>query len=113
MLLNLMVHKADVERATTNAATSFSSAGAKTWTVLHSQIACMIQPMSARERAQFSREQQEISHTMYLAKSYDIVNGDRIVYGGTYYNVVGIRNVVNLDRLWTINLMELTNVTAV
>ena len=112
-LAHMMIHIARVERATTDAATSFSSAGAKTWTPIFPVVACQIQPISAREAVIFSREQQAISHTMYVNREIDVRPGDRVYYAGKPFSVVGIRNIDYRNRLTTINLMELTGVNAV
>ena len=111
-LAQMMIHIARVERAT-DAATTFSSAGAKTWTPIFPVVACQIQPMSARERVEFSRNQQEISHTMYVNRALSIESGDRVYYAGKPFSVVGIRNIDYRNRLTTIDLLELTNVDAV
>ena len=111
MLANMMIHIARVERST-EAPTSFSTAGTKTWAPIFPVVACQIQPISAREAVIFSREQQAISHTMYVASGIDVRPGDRVYYAGKPFSVVGIRNIDYRDRLTTINLMELTNVAA-
>ena len=112
MLVNLMVHTAQVQRATFAAGT-FSTAQTKTWTTVFANVPCRIQPLSARERLEFDRPQEAISHRMYHAGALAVTAGDRVMFGTRTFNVVGVRNIDELNRLTTIDLLELSGVDAV
>ena len=111
MLSGLMIHKAAVQRSTFGA-TTFSSGGTKAWATVNASLPCRIQPLSASERIEFSRPQQEVTHRMYVAGSVDITAADRISFGGRTFNIVGVRNIDEWNRLTTIDLFELSGVDA-
>ena len=112
MLSNMMIHSAIVERSTV-AATTYGSAGATTWTTQFINVPCQIQSISARERLEFSRAQQEISHKMYHAGVIGILPRDRVLWRSQTFSVVGVRDIDFRGRLLTIDLLEITDVDGV
>ena len=102
---------ATIQRATT-AATTFSSAGAKTWADLYASIDCDLQPVSAHELAALGREQAYRTHKMYCvpADVSAVTAGDKVVFGTREFEIVGVRDTDSVGRLMVLDLYEVVGV---
>ncbi len=104
MLRNTATIQQDVTSATT-----YSSGGDKTWSDRHTSVRCDIQPLSAAESIRYSSEQLAVSHKMYCVPG-DVtgtIAGDRVIFKGRYFEITGVRNIDEVSRLMTIELLEI------
>lgn len=77
----------------------------ETWTAVHSNVACCIQPRRGYELVAHDKLQSEITHVMYCAPM-EIRPSDRIQAEGLTFNVLAVRNIDFLGRFLTIHLRE-------
>lgn len=105
---------ATIQRATT-AATTFSSAGTKTWATLYADVPCDIQPGGSRgtpgatETILYGGEQSVVRYRMYCLPAHVplVTAGDRVLFNGRYFEIMGVRDTDEVSRLVTLDLLEI------
>lgn len=109
---SMLRNRATIQQATISA-TTYSSAGTKTWSTRHSNVKCDIQPLSAAEAIRYSSEQSAVSHKMYCmpGEVTGTVASDRVVFNGRYFEITGVRDTDEIGRLLVIELLEITGRT--
>lgn len=80
----------------------------RTWAAVKTRMACLVQPLSARERALYGQRAVVFSHKIYFDKVLDIHRGDRFYDPATtkIYVVVGWFNQAGQDRVFCVEAQE-------
>ena len=78
---------------------------ATTWADVFVNVKCDIQPRSGDELAQYGRVMVDVTHVMY-SEPIELREKDRVVSGGTTFEVVVVRDIARRGRLYTTGLRE-------
>lgn len=98
------IHSVTIEQRTT--AKDAAAGVTRTWSTKSTKT-CRVQPLSASKRAEFAKNEIQVSHTMYFDVDPSISNGDRIKFGSRYFEVrSNARNVDELNRLYVVYAQE-------
>jgi head-tail adaptor len=101
-----LLHALVIERPMDGAVDDYNQP-TQTWATL-AAVAGLVQPKSAREAAQLNEAGAVLStHTIYLRPT-DLQASDRIVYGGTYYEITGIRDAAGLGHHYEVDARVVT-----
>ena len=77
------------------------------WVSVYSNIPACIQPRSADERTKWSGLPTMATHRIYFADtSMEFTEFARIVFGTRTFDVIGKRNIDELDRFLTVDVRE-------
>ena len=65
-----------------------------------------VQPAAARERQDYMTRSLEISHTVFTTKTGNWERNDVLAFKGRYLQVVGFRNLIELNRVLAVDCLE-------
>ena len=94
-----------VERATTTIGSDGSPE--LTWSTHLASVRARLRPVRPRQAIDAGRPVERRRWTIYVGADYDIVAGDRIVYGGSTLRITGILDHGTSARLRIANAEEL------
>lgn len=87
--------------------TSDASAGiSSTSTTLYSDIPASVQPVAADAKWMYHARDIMVSHQVYVDQELDLEADDVITYDGRTFIVTGIRDLIELGRVWEILCYE-------
>jgi len=101
-----MIHRADFYTSTV---TKVGGAIEKTYSLAHEEVPCMVQPALSELIEEYGRRDEIISHSIFLIVKppFDAIGvEDRIVYDSVNYEIVGKKNLINLNRVFRIDVKE-------
>lgn len=76
-----------------------------TFNTVYSALPCSIQPITASWQILYSQRQIETSHTILFNSNPSLLIGDQLIGTSATYLVVGIRDLITLQRVLAVDCM--------
>lgn len=93
---------ARVERAKTSGVTQTATGGAsRTWTVIHRDVRCRLQPLSSELQAKAAAAGIRTTHEMRTPTNLALQANDRVIVAGTTYRVRGWQDAAGAGKLFS------------
>ena len=107
---SLLVHTADVQSRTLT--TDGGGSYTESWAAAFEDVPCRIVPISAQELQARGTTVEQISHKMFMGHSIAgtetaIAVDDRVSFDSRTFQVRGVLNVDELDRMLAVDLLEI------
>lgn len=103
-MLQLLVKLVTVNRPT---ATKDSEGGiSESYTAVYSDVPCSVQPAATKDIQLYAQRQVQITHTFFVAKAMTLKPGDRLAYNSRTFLFQGMRNLIELGRVYAIDALE-------
>lgn len=77
-----------------------------TYALLSASVPCFVQPASSKNAFSYYQRNIEVSHMVYFCANPSVGVEDYLLYGSRKLWVIGVRNAVELDRVWEIACNE-------
>lgn len=78
----------------------------RTYATLYEDLPASVQPVTTQWLALYGSKDIKISHLIFVADPVSLLADDRITYDGRTFVVTGVRNLVELSRVWEIACYE-------
>lgn len=101
-LQSLMIHSFDVYRPTFTHDTSGGKA--KSYSLAATDVPCNVQPAPSTVMQDYGQRDEVVTHTIFYLQPVAIGIGDRLVFKGGNYRVVGKRDTLQKQTLYRVDV---------
>lgn len=106
-LSSIYNQSANIERNPTPGVADSQGGAVRNWAILLSGTPCMIQALSANERAMYGSDGVEVTHRMFCNPQSEIINErDRVKIGTIVYDIILVDDVAGLSDHLELTLRE-------